>query len=100
MAKKSGHRGIGHIYGFRAVDSLASRVMGTNKKKALPDPKKLHERAERITNPRKKQALLLEATRAEKNFRTTARRMTRAKAEARARRAMEAAKWHRESPKS
>ena len=97
--KRGSHRGIGRIYGFRAVDSLASRVVGANRKTRLPGPEELREKADGTRIPRKKQALLLEAERAEKNRLAAEKRMIGPKAEECARRALEAAKWDRENPK-
>ena len=97
--KRGSHRGIGRIYGFRPVNAVASRVMGRRKNDPILDPKELRERAERTTNQKKKQALLMEAERAEKKRRAAANRMIGTKAEERARRALEAAKRHRENPK-
>ncbi len=99
MAKKSSHDGVGRIYGFQPIDRVAKRVLGKTTTKRLLDPEESRDRAKLITNPDEKRELLLEDELAEKKLRTIEKRMTGPKAEARARRAMEAAKWRRKSSK-
>ncbi len=99
MAKKSNRRGAEQYDDIHPVDAVAARVLGTNKTKPLRNPQELRERVDRATNPKRKQALLLKAEQAEKKLRAIRKRMTGPKAETEARRALEAAKWRRESPK-
>ena len=97
MARKSYRWDTERYDGIRPIHAVASRILRTDNAQPLPNPEKLRERAERARNPKRKRALILETEHAEKNLRAIKGRMAGPKAEARARRALEAAKWRREN---
>ena len=99
--KKPKHKDV--VTHATPIDRVAARVMP--KKNELPEAKRLRDAAVNVTNNRKKRdRLLKKADDLEANDpkRLAARkaadtRMTDSKAEERARRALEAAKWRRDS---
>ena len=76
--------------GSQPVDSTAARVVGHGRKK--PKHLALKEQAKKERDPDKRRELLRQASEAEANY---DRRMTSASAEARARKALERARWLR-----
>ena len=91
MTKRTRKAGWKHRKGGAAIDAVAARVLGVGRK--MPAEERLMAKARRTTDGVKKAEVLQAADRA---VRIRAKRMISPAAEARAKRALERARWERE----